>query len=145
MEEENSRGGGDGELGQDGGKKGDGFCDKNEQVISEFEEHMTNEEVLENYKFLYTKWMELIVVYTKVDAERNKLEIENEKLRKLGVDQDQEIHHLRAQVNALNKGLKMMNSSTYILEEILGVGKDTGDSTGIGFHKGKLFKPKEDI
>ncbi|GAA0142668.1 hypothetical protein LIER_03512 [Lithospermum erythrorhizon] len=84
------------------------------------------------------------LVYTKVDAERNKLKIENEKLIKLGVDQDQEIHHLRAQVNALNKGLKMMNLRTDILEAILGVGKDAGDSTGIGFNKEKLFKPKED-
>ncbi|GAA0161589.1 hypothetical protein LIER_17869 [Lithospermum erythrorhizon] len=95
---------------------------------SEDEEDMADEEVLENYKLLYTKWMELTVVYTKVDAERNKLKIENEKLRKLGEDQDQEIHQLKAQVNALNNGLKMMNSSTYILEEILGVGKDVGST-----------------
>ncbi|GAA0162914.1 hypothetical protein LIER_18905 [Lithospermum erythrorhizon] len=38
----------------------------------------------------------------------------------------------------------MINSSTDILEEIFGVGNDTGDITGISFDKGKLFKPKED-
>ncbi|GAA0147784.1 hypothetical protein LIER_07400 [Lithospermum erythrorhizon] len=104
-------------------------------VNSEDEEDMTDEEVLENYKLLYTKWMELTLVYTKVVAERKKLKIEDEKLRKLGVDQDQEIHHLKAQVNPLNKGLKMMNSSTNIVEEIFGVGKDVGDSTGIDMHE----------
>ncbi|GAA0160598.1 hypothetical protein LIER_17117 [Lithospermum erythrorhizon] len=57
--------------------------------------------------------------------------VENEILRKLRVDQDQEIQHLKAQVNALNKGLKMMNSSTNILEEILSVGKNVGGNTGI--------------
>ncbi|GAA0150057.1 hypothetical protein LIER_09081 [Lithospermum erythrorhizon] len=112
--------------------------------ISEDEGDMTDEEVLENYKLLFAKWMELTVVYTKVDTERNKLKIGNENLRKLVVEQDQEIQHLKAQFNGLNKGLKMMNSTTNILEEILRVGKDAGDSTGIGFNKGNLFKPKED-
>ncbi|GAA0142649.1 hypothetical protein LIER_03496 [Lithospermum erythrorhizon] len=114
------------------GNYGTSQSDKPKDIMndnSEDEKNMTDEEVLENYKLLYTTWMELRVVYTKVDAERNKLKTENEKLMKLGVDQDQEIHQLRAQVNAVNKGLKMMNSNTDILEEILGVRKDAGDST----------------
>ncbi|GAA0169521.1 hypothetical protein LIER_23986 [Lithospermum erythrorhizon] len=88
--------------------------------------------------------MELTVAYNKVDAERCKLKIKNEKLRKLGMNQEEEVHNLKAQVSALNKGLKMMNSSTNILEEILVAGKEVGDSRCIGFTKRNSFKPKED-
>ncbi|GAA0181471.1 hypothetical protein LIER_30247 [Lithospermum erythrorhizon] len=88
--------------------------------------------------------MELIVVYTKVDSKRCKFKIKNQKLRKLGRDQEEEVHNLKAQVSALNKGLKMMNSSTNILEEILVDGKEAGDSTCTGFDKAKLLKLKDD-
>ncbi|GAA0164971.1 hypothetical protein LIER_40015 [Lithospermum erythrorhizon] len=104
---------------------------------------MIEEDLLEDYKLLYTKWTELTVMYTKVDAERCKLKVENEGLRKLGIDRAEEVHNLKAPVNALNKGLRMMNSSTNILEEILEIGKEAGDNTCISFEKGKLTKPKE--
>ncbi|GAA0176335.1 hypothetical protein LIER_29344 [Lithospermum erythrorhizon] len=76
--------------------------------------------------------------------EEGKIEIENEKLKKWRIDQDQEIRNLKAQINALNKGLKMWNSSTNILDEILEVGKEARDNTWIGFDKGNMFKEKQD-
>ncbi|GAA0184764.1 hypothetical protein LIER_32052 [Lithospermum erythrorhizon] len=98
---------------------------------NEDDEEMTEEELLENYQLMYTKWMELTMVYTKVDVEKYKLKIENEKLRKLGMVKEEEVHNLKDQVSTLNKGLKMMNLSTNILEEILVGGKEAGDSTSI--------------
>ncbi|GAA0157710.1 hypothetical protein LIER_14917 [Lithospermum erythrorhizon] len=76
---------------------------------SEDEEEMTEEELLEDYKLLYTKWAdELTMIYTKVDTEKGKLMKENEKLTKIVLDRDEEIENLNAQLKALNKGLKMM-------------------------------------
>ncbi|GAA0173909.1 hypothetical protein LIER_27414 [Lithospermum erythrorhizon] len=47
---------------------------------SEDEEVMTEEELLEDYKLLYTKWTELTMIYTKGEVEKGKLKREIEKL-----------------------------------------------------------------
>ncbi|GAA0187233.1 hypothetical protein LIER_34521 [Lithospermum erythrorhizon] len=39
---------------------------------SEDEEEMTKEELLEDYKLLYTKWTELTMIYTKVEVEKGR-------------------------------------------------------------------------
>ncbi|GAA0170538.1 hypothetical protein LIER_24771 [Lithospermum erythrorhizon] len=49
-------------------------------------------------------------------GEEDQVAVENDKSPK-------QIKNLNAQLQSLNKGLKMMNSSTHVLEEILEIGK----------------------
>ncbi|GAA0172007.1 hypothetical protein LIER_25917 [Lithospermum erythrorhizon] len=79
---------------------------------SEDEDEMTEEDLLEEYKLVYTKWTKLIVVYTKTETKKGKLKKENEKLTKIVLDRDEEINNLNGQLKNLNICLKMMNSST---------------------------------
>ncbi|GAA0168918.1 hypothetical protein LIER_23513 [Lithospermum erythrorhizon] len=58
------------------------------------------------------------MTYTKVEAERCILKKENENLTKIVIDRNEEIQNMNAKLKALNKGLKMMNSCTNILQEI---------------------------
>ncbi|GAA0166050.1 hypothetical protein LIER_21298 [Lithospermum erythrorhizon] len=44
-----------------------------------------------------------------------------------------------------HKGLKMMNSSTNILDKILVIEEDVGDSTGIGYERGKFNNRKREV
>ncbi|GAA0150184.1 hypothetical protein LIER_37075 [Lithospermum erythrorhizon] len=77
---------------------------------SEDEKDITEEGLLGDYKLVYTKWTELSVMYIKVDVESCKIKAKNEKLRKLGMDQDEEVHNLKAQV--LNLGIEMNEQHT---------------------------------
>ncbi|GAA0141468.1 hypothetical protein LIER_02605 [Lithospermum erythrorhizon] len=43
------------------------------QDESEDEDKMTEEELLEDYKLLYSKWTELTMIYTKVETEKERL------------------------------------------------------------------------
>ncbi|GAA0149839.1 hypothetical protein LIER_08918 [Lithospermum erythrorhizon] len=72
---------------------------------NEDKDEMTEEELLEDYKYLYTKWTELTIVYTIVETKKGKLKKENEKLTQLVLDCDEEINNLNSQLKALNKGL----------------------------------------
>ncbi|GAA0159952.1 hypothetical protein LIER_16617 [Lithospermum erythrorhizon] len=119
--------------------------DNNRVDNSEDKDEMTKKELLENYTLLYTKWTELTVIYTKAGTEKGKLKKENEKLAKMVLDRDEEINNLNAQLKSLNKGLKMMNSSTNIFDEILVTGKDVGDSTDIGYERGKFNNQKGEV
>ncbi|GAA0156154.1 hypothetical protein LIER_13711 [Lithospermum erythrorhizon] len=83
--------------------------DDNLHDNSEDEDEMTEEGLLKDYKLLYTKWIELTMIYTKVEIEKGKLKKDNDKLTKIVLDHDEEINNLIAQLTALNKGLKMMN------------------------------------
>ncbi|GAA0139418.1 hypothetical protein LIER_35084 [Lithospermum erythrorhizon] len=96
---------------------------------SKDEEAMTEEELLEDYKLLYSKWTELTMIYTKAKTEKGRLKKEIEKLLKIVEDRDEEIKGLNVQL-------------TNILEEILVIGKNVGDTTGIGYKKGKTSNQK---
>ncbi|GAA0172847.1 hypothetical protein LIER_41414 [Lithospermum erythrorhizon] len=102
-------------------------CCDNRHDDNKDEGEMTEEELLEDYKLLYTKWIELTMIYTKVATEKGKLKKENEKLTQMVLDRYDEIKNLNAHLKALNKGLKMMNSSTNILDEIPVIRKYAGD------------------
>ncbi|GAA0144651.1 hypothetical protein LIER_35979 [Lithospermum erythrorhizon] len=103
---------------------------------------MTEEELLEDYKLLYSKWTILIIIYTKAETKKGRLKKYIEKLLKIVEDRDEEIKGLNVQLQALSKGIKMMNSSTNILEEILVMGKNAKNNTGIGYKKGKTNNQK---
>ncbi|GAA0158551.1 hypothetical protein LIER_15544 [Lithospermum erythrorhizon] len=80
-----------------------------------------------------------------------KLEKENEKLTQMVLDCDDEIKNLNAQLKALNKGLKNTNNhkgeknTNKGLDEILVIGKDAGDITGIGYERRKSNNRKGDV
>ncbi|GAA0168781.1 hypothetical protein LIER_23419 [Lithospermum erythrorhizon] len=85
------------------------------------------------------------MIYTKAEVEKGKLKKEIQKLIKTVVSRDEKIKNLTAQLKYLNNCPKMMNSSTNILEEILVIEKNAGDSTGIGYEKWKSSNQKREV
>ncbi|GAA0151317.1 hypothetical protein LIER_10060 [Lithospermum erythrorhizon] len=77
---------------------------------SEDEEEITEEELLEDYcnDPSQTKWIGLTTVFTKSEVQKGKLNKEILKLIKTVMDRDKEIMNLNAQLQSLNKGIKMM-------------------------------------
>ncbi|GAA0166778.1 hypothetical protein LIER_21858 [Lithospermum erythrorhizon] len=74
------------------------------------------------------------------EVERVSLLKKNEELIKSVEKQKLEIRILEDKIEGMIKGIKMMNSSTTILDEILMQGKRCGDNIGIGFNGGKIAK-----
>ncbi|GAA0164071.1 hypothetical protein LIER_39715 [Lithospermum erythrorhizon] len=109
---------------------------------SEDEDEMIEEDLLEDYKLLCSKWTELTRIYTKVEAEKGRLKEEVEKLLKTVEDRNKKIKGLNVQLQSFRRGLKMMNRSTNILEEILVMEKNAGDSIGIGYKRGMTNNQK---
>jgi hypothetical protein len=98
-----------------------------------------------NYQLLFTNWTELTQIYTKGLAEKKILRKQNDELLTVVEEQKVKISQLEDQLQKFTKGIKMMNSSTSLLDEILTLGKASGDSTGIGFHEGSSIKRRGTI
>ncbi|GAA0155179.1 hypothetical protein LIER_12963 [Lithospermum erythrorhizon] len=97
------------------------------------EEDLTQEELIENYKVLFCKWSKLTSVFTMNEAEKERLTKEDDELKKLVEIWRNEIVEWENKVKEFEKGIRMMNSSTNVLEEILTKGKPHGDNSGIGY------------
>ncbi|GAA0154497.1 hypothetical protein LIER_12456 [Lithospermum erythrorhizon] len=81
---------------------------------------------------LFHKWSKLTQTYTIVEEERKSLTRINMGLAKIVEDQKVEIGFLEGKIQSLTKGIKMMNSSTKILDEIQDKGKKDTSNSGIG-------------
>ncbi|GAA0175501.1 hypothetical protein LIER_41926 [Lithospermum erythrorhizon] len=100
----------------------------------------TPKELIDNYQLLFIKWSKLTKTFTTSEIERGWLLKVNNKLNKLVDEQKDKILELEGKVKALHKGIKMMNSSTDVLEEILTKEKDCSDNSEIGFPEGDIDK-----
>ncbi|GAA0145721.1 hypothetical protein LIER_36175 [Lithospermum erythrorhizon] len=87
--------------------------------ISDDEEKLTEEGLIANYQMLFYKWSKLTQTYTTVEVELKHLVRENMELTKVVEDQKMEIGILEGKIQSMTRGIKMMNSSTEILDEIL--------------------------
>ncbi|GAA0165521.1 hypothetical protein LIER_20906 [Lithospermum erythrorhizon] len=99
--------------------------------ISDDEEELTEKELIANYQILFHKWSKRTQTYTTVEAERKHLSRENMELTKADKDQKMEIGILGGKIQSMTSGIKMMNSSTEILDEILEKGKNNISNSGI--------------
>ncbi|GAA0166889.1 hypothetical protein LIER_21948 [Lithospermum erythrorhizon] len=97
--------------------------------VKQDEDEIAEEELIEEYKLLYIKWTELTMIYKKVETKKGKLKKEKEKLTQIVLDNDDEINNLNAQLKAHNKV----------------IGKDVGDSMGIGYERGKFNNLKGEV
>ncbi|GAA0173512.1 hypothetical protein LIER_27109 [Lithospermum erythrorhizon] len=99
--------------------------------ISDDEEDLTEEELIVNYQMLFHKWSKLTQTYTIVEAERKHLVRMNMELTKVVEYQKIEIGILEGKIQSMTRGIKMMNSSIEILDEILEEGKKNISNFGI--------------
>ncbi|GAA0145416.1 hypothetical protein LIER_05614 [Lithospermum erythrorhizon] len=72
---------------------------------------------------LFHKWSILTRIYTTVEVETKQLVRVNMGLTKTVEDQLVRIGILEGKIQSMTRGIKMMNSSTKILDEILEKGK----------------------
>ncbi|GAA0162653.1 hypothetical protein LIER_18695 [Lithospermum erythrorhizon] len=96
----------------------------------EAEEEATNEELISNYQMLFNKWSKLAKTYIINEGVRKELVEENSGLLRTIVVQKDKIGVLEGRIENMIKGIRMMNSSTNILDEILETGirgKDTAE------------------
>src|ERR1044072_9170083 len=110
------------------------------------DEEMTDEELAETYKLMYSKWKELCIVCEKqkkvintltqenTDMQRGSLCQEHEKLilsltqekKKLQEENatlQEEVSLLNSKLEGMNKSLRMLNNGSNVLDEILEAGK----------------------
>ncbi|GAA0162776.1 hypothetical protein LIER_18796 [Lithospermum erythrorhizon] len=86
-----------------------------------------------NYQMLFDKWSKLTKAYTLKEAERQKLTHANSIMLKIEEEQKSEIGVLEGKVESMIKGIKMMNSSRYLLDEILEKGNRGRDTFRIDY------------
>ncbi|GAA0154676.1 transmembrane signal receptor [Lithospermum erythrorhizon] len=98
----------------------------------ETEEEATNEELIANYQLLYNKWSKLAKTYILNEGIRKELVKEKSGLLKIVAEQKDKIGVLEGRIESMTKGIRMMNSSTNILDEILETGIRGKDTAGIG-------------
>ncbi|KAG9144694.1 hypothetical protein Leryth_021537, partial [Lithospermum erythrorhizon] len=73
----------------------------------------------ENYQELFSKWSKLTSVFMVNEAEKERLTKENDELKKLVEILRNEVVEWESKVKGFEKGIRMMNSSTNVLDEIL--------------------------
>ncbi|GAA0167281.1 hypothetical protein LIER_22249 [Lithospermum erythrorhizon] len=98
----------------------------------EAKEEATNEELIVNYQMLYNKWSKLAKTYIINEGVRKELVKEKSGLLRTIVEQKDKIGVLEGRIENMTKGIRMMNSSTNILDEILETGIRGKDTAGIG-------------
>ncbi|GAA0185892.1 hypothetical protein LIER_33180 [Lithospermum erythrorhizon] len=102
-------------------------------IKSHEEGDLTEEKLMANYQLLFIKWLKLTRAYTSGEVERVVLLKKNEDLMQCVERQKLELRILEDKIQGMIKGIKMMNSSTTVLDEILLQGKRSEDNTGVGF------------
>ncbi|GAA0149222.1 hypothetical protein LIER_36889 [Lithospermum erythrorhizon] len=91
--------------------------------ISDDEGDLTEEELMTNYQILFMKLSKLTQAYTTGEIEWSTPMQKNQELIKGVEEQRVEIYILEKKVQGMIKGIKMMNSSTTVLYQILLQGK----------------------
>lgn len=129
----------------------DVFYNSDSEVSSneEDEEELTLESVTKAYGLLYSKWNEVVSLnqrlYEKIaTASKEKDELLasvaslNEELKSERSQQDKFL----SEITLLKKNIRMLNSGTSKLDEILCIGKTSGDHHGLGYQRGGASSSK---
>jgi hypothetical protein len=97
------------------------------------DEEITFGQLASDYKDLYIKSEELSKIAENQKVIINQLKSEKTQLLAKTTDLEEEFNLLSTKLNNMTKSVKMLNTGTNMLDEILMVGKHAGDSTGIGY------------
>ncbi|GAA0184696.1 hypothetical protein LIER_31984 [Lithospermum erythrorhizon] len=100
-------------------------------IPNDDEGELTEEELMGNYQMLFVKWSKPTQAYTTREIKHSNLVQKNHELTKLVEEQRVEICILEEKIWAMIKEIKIMNSSTEVLDEILLQGTRSGDNIGI--------------
>lgn len=111
------------------------------------EEEVTFDELSSSYRELCIRSAEVCQQGEKQKKIIMKLEAEKKEHLETIEKLNSEVIMLNAKLDHMSKSIRMQNSGTEVLEEILLDGKNTGDMTGIGFEKGSssyINQPKSE-
>ncbi|GAA0144988.1 hypothetical protein LIER_05287 [Lithospermum erythrorhizon] len=92
--------------------------DHSSDNISDNKEELTEEELMANYQMLFIKWSKLTQAYTTGETARSELVQKNQELTRPVEEQKTEICILEEKIQGMIKGIKMMNISTNVLDQI---------------------------
>src|ERR1044072_6381798 len=85
------------------------------------------------YKLMYAKWEEACILGEKHKTIINNLTQEKEKLLNINVELQEEVSLLNSKLEGTNKSLRMLNSGSNVLDEILEAWKKGRSIKGIRF------------
>ena len=92
---------------------------------------LDEESLKESYKIMYDQWLK-VCSENRLMAGNNKNFVEKiEKLEMIIASKNDEIVSLNKEIEFLQKGVKMLNPRSGILDDILSVGKKVGDYSGL--------------
>ena len=94
------------------------------------DDELTFDELAKSYKELCFRSLEEI---TLLQAEKKQQLVEIDKLK-------EEVALLNSKLEGMTKSVRMMNSSSKVLDELLEIGKPAGDQTGLGFNHQSIRK-----
>lgn len=107
-----------------------GRCDSNKRL---FDEKVSYEELAASYKELCSRSEEVCKNEEKQNITIAQLQVDKKELINRVYDLQSEVYLLTSKPENMAKSVRMLNTRTHILEEILQAGKGAGSSIGIGF------------
>src|SRR3954469_20652101 len=113
-----------------------GVCNSDEDSS---EDELSFEELATSYRKLCIRSAEVCQQGEKQKKYIAQLEADNKGLNETISELNSEISMLQSKLDQMSKSVKMLNNGTDMLEEILQVGKSSGDMSGIGFVGAKKY------
>ena len=101
---------------------------------------LTEEELIQAYRLIHTKWTELTKICEKMSTQIKQSNIEKNNLQKINSDLDSKLKEsqdsvitLKAELEKLKKSVKMLNSGSSKLDEILSAQITEKEHFGLGY------------
>lgn len=119
------------------------FTTRYESGEDSSDDEISEEEVAETYKLLYVKWEEACIMGERLKKTVSHLSQEKEELLNSNIKLREEVTLLNSQLEGMTKSIRMLNSGSNILDEILDSGKFSNNKEGLGFSQTKPIKNKK--
>ena len=104
------------------------------------DEDLTEEELIQAYRLIHTKWNELTKICEKMSDQIKQSNIEKNNLQKINLDLESKLKEsqdsvatLKGELEKLKKSVKMLNSGSSKLDEILAAGRTEKEHFGLGY------------
>ena len=104
------------------------------------DEDLTEEELIQAYRLIHTKWTELTKICEKMSVQIKQSNVEKNELQKINSDLESKLKEsqdsvatLTAELESMKKSVKMLNSNSSKLDEILNTGRTDKTHVGLGY------------
>ena len=104
------------------------------------DEDLTEQALIEAYRLMHRKWIELTKCYEKISAQNQQLNNEKNNLLKHNSELESKLKESQSSVTTLNaelekikRSVKMLNSGSSKLDEILSAGRTEKEHFGLGY------------